>query len=86
MPPKYPSLAPAEVVKILEARGFAWVRSHGDHRHYLGEWKGRKRLVTVDWGVKEISKDVLKSVIRQSGMTREEFYGSTKRTAKKIGI
>ena len=30
--------------------------------------------------------DMIKLVIRQSGMSREEFYGATPKTAKKIGL
>jgi len=35
---------------------------------------------------REFSVDRIKDMIDQSGLTRVEFYGSTKRTAKKINL
>jgi hypothetical protein len=44
---------------------------------------GRKRLVTIDlhgdYGV-----DIIRSMIRQSGLTREQFYCSAEKTARRI--
>jgi len=84
-PRKYPPLCPREVIKILTARGFRLLRTKGDHRYYHCRRGGRDYLVTVDMGVEEYGPALMKSMIRQSGMTREEFYCTTKRTAKKIG-
>lgn len=84
MPRKYPPLTPKKVVAILQARGFDYDHSRGSHEYYSSILKGKRRLVTVDKSYREFDIDRIKDMIDQSGMTREEFYGSTKRTAKKI--
>ena len=37
---------------------------------------GRRRVVTVDNKIKTYGKDLIKSMIVQSGLTRDEFYES----------
>jgi predicted RNA binding protein YcfA (HicA-like mRNA interferase family) len=86
MPKRYPPLTPDEVISILQVRGFSLARQRGSHAQYTGEWGGKHRVVTVDTAVREYGAYKLKSMISQSGMTREEFYSSTDRTAKKINI
>lgn len=87
MPRKYPPLKPREIEEILIKRGFVFSHWRGSHKYFAGEWAGSKRLVTVDFHY-EVTNDprLIKSIIRQSGMTREEFYGSIDSTAKKIGL
>jgi predicted RNA binding protein YcfA (HicA-like mRNA interferase family) len=84
MPRKYPPLSRREIVEILSARGFALIRTKGSHLQYEGIIKGKRRLVTVDESIDTFSDDLLKTIIAQSKLTREEFYRSTKATAKKI--
>jgi len=36
--------------------------------------------------VKDFNPFLIKSMIAQSGLSREAFYGATKSTAKKIGM
>jgi len=77
---KYPTLTPDEVIKILAAKGFLYTGTEGSHRQYE---KG-SRKVTVDVAMRDYGIDLMQSMIRQSGMDREEFYCATKATAKKI--
>jgi hypothetical protein len=42
--------------------------------------------VTVDVSRAEFREDLMKSMIRQSNPTREEFYSATKRTARKASV
>ena len=79
-------MTPSEVVSIVTALGFKSDRQCGSHANYefIGLGNERRRVVTVDLNVREFDEDLIKSMIRQSGRTREEFYGATKRTAKKI--
>ena len=86
MPKKYPPLTPAEVIAILLARGFVLHRTSGSHAHYRGAIKGVKCLVTVDVHYKDFDVERIKDMIQQANLSREEFYGSTKRTAKKINL
>jgi predicted RNA binding protein YcfA (HicA-like mRNA interferase family) len=77
---KYPPLTPDEVIKILASKGFLHTGTEGSHRQYE---KG-SRKVTVDAAMRDFGIDLMQSMIRQSGMDREEFYSATKATAKKI--
>lgn len=86
MPRKYPSLTPSEVRAILQARTFVKKGQRGSHEQWAGVWAGNPRVVTVDGHYPEFDDDLIKSMIRQSGMTREQFYGATDRTARKIGL
>jgi len=84
---RYPPLTPGEVVSILSARGFSLKRQVGSHGHYELTAKpdeDRHRVVTVDMSIPEFDVQLIKSMIRQSGLSREGFYGAIKRTAKKI--
>jgi predicted RNA binding protein YcfA (HicA-like mRNA interferase family) len=82
---RYPPLTPAEVRNILRARGFVWDRTTGSHEHWVLDVEGAPRCaVTVDAAVREFSVRLIKSMIRQSRLTRAEFYGATKKTAKRI--
>ena len=58
----------------------------GSHAQYEGVVAGKKRKVTVDMGEEVFDVFLLKSMIAQSGLSREEFYCSTKATAKKIDM
>jgi predicted RNA binding protein YcfA (HicA-like mRNA interferase family) len=74
---KYPSLTPAEVEKILERAGFILKRTSGSHHQWEGTIKGQRRLVTVDMlsrSSETFGKRLMKSMIWQSGMTKDEFY------------
>ncbi|MFQ6014051.1 MAG: type II toxin-antitoxin system HicA family toxin [Anaerolineae bacterium] len=86
MPRRYPPLSPREVIAILVARSFALTRTRGSHEQYEGLIRGKWRRVTVDVHYSDFDDRLIKSMIRQSGLTREEFYGSTKRTARKINL
>ena len=86
MPKKYPPLTPDEVINILLARNFVLDRTRGGHSYYSGTIGGRLRHVTVSTHYRQFSLERIKDMIAQSGLTRTEFYGSTKRTARKIDL
>lgn len=82
---KYPPLTPKEIEAILIARGFKLHTKNGDHKYYTRVVKGKKRVAQVDMGNPGYNDRLIKLVILQCGMTREEFYCSIKSTSKKIG-
>ena len=86
MPKKYPPLTPEEVIRILKERSFTYTRTTGSHEQYEGIVRGKRRSVVVDLHYGQFTVKLIKYMIGQSGLTREEFYGSTKRTAKKINL
>jgi predicted RNA binding protein YcfA (HicA-like mRNA interferase family) len=73
---KLPLLKPAEVCRNLQALGFKFKRQDGSHAQYERPADGtRKRcVVTVDMGKRNgFSLELMKSMIRQSGFSRDEF-------------
>ncbi|MEK7484284.1 MAG: type II toxin-antitoxin system HicA family toxin [Planctomycetota bacterium] len=71
---KIPVLKPKEVCKLLENLGFEAVRQKGSHRQYKHE-DGRFTTVPIHKG-KDISPILLRQIIRDIGLTSEEFLGN----------
>ncbi len=71
---KYPPLKLAEVISILRANEFTQKGQEGSHAQYEGESHGQRRVVTVDTAESEFDDFLIRSMIRQSGLTRVEFY------------
>lgn len=85
MPNQYPPLSPRDVCKIALALGWEEVkppRTAGDHKYF--SHPNKKHHLQVDMGKDEFWTDAIKNIIRRMEISREEFYGATKRTAKKI--
>ncbi len=80
MPKKYPPLTPSEVRSILIKLNFVLDRTVGDHE----QWKDNGHTITLKARLKSIGIKLIKSMIKQSGHTRNEFYQATKKTSKKI--
>lgn len=73
---KLPVLSGKEVIAALKRAGFEEKRQTGSHVHLIGLHKQtqQKTLVTVPLhGSKEILPKTLLSILRQAGLTREEF-------------
>jgi predicted RNA binding protein YcfA (HicA-like mRNA interferase family) len=85
---RFPPLTPDEVQAILRARGFEKKRQDGSHAQWerLPDGRRTRSIVTVDVSRSEFCEDLMKSMIRQSNLTREEFYSATKRTARKANV
>lgn len=86
MPGKYPPLKCREIIHILKARDFVLDRKDKGHHYYAGYTKGKPRVVQVDMKFEVYEGHWLTVVIDQSGLSREEFYASTRTTAKKINV
>ncbi len=85
---KYPPLALRDVIAIVERLGFILVRKEGSHEQYerQADDKRPRSIVTVDTAESVFDDFLIKSMITQSNFTREEFYGATKRSARKAGV
>lgn len=83
---KYPPLTPREIEAILIARGFSLHKMAGDHRFYIHNVKGKKKIAQIDMGNPLYEGNLIKSILKETGLSRDEFYRSTKSTAKKIGL
>jgi predicted RNA binding protein YcfA (HicA-like mRNA interferase family) len=68
---KLPNLSGHEVVKILSRQGFRAARQKGSHVILVKEQNGKKGVVVPNH--KEVDKGTLLEIIRQAGLTREEF-------------
>jgi predicted RNA binding protein YcfA (HicA-like mRNA interferase family) len=67
--PKLPVLKPRQVMSALEKAGFRQVRQRGSHVQF----KRGNLLVTVPNHPGDLNLHVLRSILRQSQMTQEEF-------------
>jgi len=81
---RYPPLTPDEVRDILQVKGFSLDRTRGSHEQWRTIIENQLRVVTVDSHYKIFDQSLLKRMISQSGLSREEFYCATPKTAKKI--
>ncbi len=72
--PKLPVLKPREMIAALEKAGFRKVRQRGSHVQF----KRGNLLVTVPNHLGDLNPQVLRSILRQSQMTQEEFLALMK--------
>lgn len=70
--PKLPILKLRKICHVLEKAGFQFIGQEGSHMTYIKVTSERKFVVTVPH-YPEIEQYILLSIIKQSGMTREEF-------------
>jgi predicted RNA binding protein YcfA (HicA-like mRNA interferase family) len=71
-------LASREVERILQHHGFALKRISGSHQQFVGFVRGRRRKVTVIKNQKRFAPKTLASMIRQSGLTEQEWLQALK--------
>ena len=74
----YPPLKLREVLAILRSLGFSLKRQDSSHAQYErpADSIRRRSVVTVDMGIREFGERLIRSMIRQSNHTKEEFYGA----------
>jgi predicted RNA binding protein YcfA (HicA-like mRNA interferase family) len=74
MPKNIPFLKPKELIKFLEKAGCTFHREgKGDHCLYTREVEGKKRVVPIDMGAREMSPGYVLRIFRQFGFTDEEI-------------
>jgi Predicted periplasmic or secreted lipoprotein len=67
--PKLPVLKPRQVINVLQRAGFRQVRQKGSHMQF----KRGNLLVTVPNHPGDLNPQVLRSILRQSQLTEDEF-------------
>ena len=67
---KTPILSGRDIVKVLEALGFAFV--HGKGSHMTFKKPGHPKHVTI-YVTNEMPQGTLLKIIKQAGVTKEEF-------------
>mgnify|MGYP001591863836 CR=1 FL=1 len=71
---KLPTVSGKEVISAFQKRGFAVKRQKGSHVTLYKNKDGKNLYVTVPLhSNRELFPSVLLSIIRQAGMTRDEF-------------
>lgn len=71
MSPKLPVVKPKILIKTLSKMGFIKKRQHGSH---LILWHpSLRKIIPIPIHAQEIKKGTLKSIIRQSGLTKDQF-------------
>ena len=66
-----PVMKPREAIRILERLGFVQVRQRGSHRQFRHA-DGRQTTVP-DHGARDLSPILLKQIIKNIGLTTDEF-------------
>lgn len=69
---KLPLLSSKELCKFLEKEGFKFIRQKGSHRFYRHP-DGRTTVVPIHSN-KDIKRGLIKGILNEIRMTREEFF------------
>ena len=67
--PKVPALTPTRVIRVLEKAGFRFLRQKGSHQIFVKS----ARLIVIPHHNQDLRKGTLHHIIRQSGLSVEEF-------------
>ncbi len=73
---KLPLLSAKEVCKFLEKEGFVAIRQKGSHKFYRHP-DGRTTVVPIHSN-KDIKRGLLKGILEEIHMSREEFFKKQK--------
>lgn len=66
------------VLRVLEKKGFFFVRQKGSHARYEKIEKKQTRKVTIKIGNKEIPYGTFQSILLQSGLEDSDFRNGKK--------
>ena len=69
--PKIPPISPNKLVKILEKTGFKVIRQKGSHLIMMDNKK--TRIVIPMHPGKDIKPGLIRAIIREAGISRENF-------------
>lgn len=85
MPRSWPPLTAKEIGDCMVALG--WTHDHDESTHQIWVNQATRQVVPVDVKWNPVSSPLLKHIVtEQMGMTREQFYGATKATRRKVGL
>lgn len=63
-----------KIIQRLENNGFVFIYQKGSHRYYLKRRSKNEYLTSVPMHPGDLPIGTIQAIIRQSGLTREEFY------------
>jgi len=68
------TLSSREVITILLREGFVFISQRGSHAKYRKTENGKVATVIVPDGKAEIPIGTMRSIMRQSGLSRDYFF------------
>ena len=73
MPPKFANIKPREMIRALQKGGFLIHEQSGSHVHL--KHPTRPGRITVPYHERyDLPKPIVKSIIRQAGLTNQQFF------------
>ncbi|HZX36487.1 MAG TPA: hypothetical protein VFF54_08390 [Thermodesulfobacteriota bacterium] len=85
-----PLLTRPDIERILRRLNFnPKSKSGSSHTQWEGYTKGQRRIVTVkklQRDTDQYSNELMASMIRQSGLEKDEFYATDEKLAKRLGL
>ncbi len=75
---KLPILSAKEIIKALKKDGFGVLRQKGSHISLYKNSDDKSYLVVIP-DKKKVKKGTLLSILKQAGMSREEFFELVKK-------
>jgi predicted RNA binding protein YcfA (HicA-like mRNA interferase family) len=77
MPRGFYNWTAEDAVRFLKAHGFVLNHTRGSHYYYVGSYSGAFRQVNIPFhGSRTIKPRTLKSIIRQSGITKDKWMAN----------
>jgi predicted RNA binding protein YcfA (HicA-like mRNA interferase family) len=73
MPPKFANLKPRAVIRSLQKGGFSIHEQSGSHVHLKHPTKPG-RVTVPNHERFDLPKHIIKSIVRQAGLTNAEFF------------
>lgn len=64
-------MSPAELIRVLEANGFEFVRAKGSHHILKNRSNGKMTVVPMHKG--DLPKGTLLAILRQAGINKTEL-------------
>jgi predicted RNA binding protein YcfA (HicA-like mRNA interferase family) len=70
--PKLPCISPEKLGRVLEKCGFELERIRGSHHYYHNP--ETKKSTSVPFHSKDVPKGLLNEILKEAGISREEFF------------
>jgi predicted RNA binding protein YcfA (HicA-like mRNA interferase family) len=71
--PRLPACTPKDVIRVLERAGFVFDHATGAHHYYRHPQQPALGLITVAIHRKDLKRSTLHSIIKQAGLSRQQF-------------
>jgi len=63
-----------KIIKRLVKNGFIFIYQKGSHRYYFKKKRAKQYLTSVPMHPRDLPVGTIRAIIRQSGLSRKEFY------------